>query len=157
MDREFTKYRRNLPHFRLEGATYYVTWRVHPSLEELPEAARGIVLDAILHFDNARYDLLACVVMDDHVHLVLTPYPNWPLEKLAHSWKSFTAHGVNSLLNRQGAVWLDEYYDRILRDDRELKEKLSYIFNNPQERWPEIREYPYLWVKGINQETLDSV
>ncbi|MCD6282216.1 transposase [bacterium] len=150
MGEEFTRYRRNLPHFRLEGATYYVTWRVHPSLKELPESAREIVLGAILHFNSVRYDLLACAVMDDHVHVVLTPDSDWSLEKLVHSWKSYTAHEVNSLLNRQGAVWLDEYYDRIVRDEKALTEKLNYIFNNPKERWPEFGDYPYLWVKGMD-------
>jgi hypothetical protein len=28
-------------------------------------------------------------------------------------------------------VWQDESYDRIIRDDQELEEKLLYMYNNP--------------------------
>jgi putative transposase len=150
MVREFRRYRRRLPHFRLDRASYSVTWCVHPSLEELPDASRKITFDSLMHFNNARYDLLACVVMNDHVHLVLRPYEDWKVEKLVHGWKSFSAHAINKLLGREGHVWQEEYHDRIVRDEDELIEKLEYIFNNPRERWPEIREYPYLWIKGLN-------
>ena len=150
MVRQFTRYRRRLPHFRLEHSAYYVTWRAHPSFGIMSNTARDIVLNAILHFNNDRYDLLGCAVMDDHVHLIVMPKPEWELEKLVHSWKSYSAHSINKLLDREGLVWLGEYHDRIIRDEDELYEKLTYIYNNPRERWPELREYPYLWIKGIN-------
>jgi len=146
----FSSYRRRLPHFRLEGATYLVNWRVHPSLPELPERARSIVLQSLLHFNTKRYDLLGCVVMDDHVHLLLTPFEGWPLEKLVQNWKSFSAHRINKALDRSGPVWLEEYYDRIMRDDAEFREKLEYVYKNPMERWPERKEYPYLWIKELS-------
>ncbi len=149
MVREFTRYRRNLPHFRLDESTYFVIWRAHDSVVPLPDFAREISFNAFLHFNGERYDLIACVVMDDHVHAVLKPFPDWPLHKLVHSWKSFTAHEINKRLNRQGPVWIDESYDRIIRDETELNEKIVYIYNNPQERWPEAKDYPFLWVKGI--------
>ena len=28
-------------------------------------------------------------------------------------------------------VWLDENYDRIIRDNKEFQEKMNYIINNP--------------------------
>ncbi|MBZ0203591.1 MAG: hypothetical protein K8I03_11305 [Ignavibacteria bacterium] len=28
-------------------------------------------------------------------------------------------------------MWQDESFDRIIRDDKELNEKLNYMFNNP--------------------------
>jgi REP element-mobilizing transposase RayT len=87
--------------------------------------------------------------MDDHVHVVVTPKPKWPLAKIVHTWKSYTAHQTNKRLGRSGPVWLDESYDRIIRSDSDLYEKLTYILNNPRERWPDIQEYPYLWVRGV--------
>lgn len=149
MEESLSRYRRRLPHIRIEGATYFVTWRLHHSLPELPEQARSIVLSSLLHFNTKRYDLQGCVVMDDHVHLIVTPMKGWPLEKLVQSWKSYTAHRINEVLGRTGAVWLEEYYDRIVRDEDEFREKLEYIFNNPRECWPERKDYPYLWVKGL--------
>ena len=61
-------------------------------------------------------------------------------------WKSFTAHHIKSLSGRIGSIWQDESFDRIIRDERELVEKLAYIQGNPQKRWPEIRDYPWLWI-----------
>ena len=150
MEESLSRYRRRLPHIRIEGATYFVPWRLHHSLPELPEKAMNIVLSNLLHFNTKRYNLQGCAVMDDHVHLIVTPMKGWPLEKLVQSWKSYTAHRINELLGRTGAVWLEEYYDRIVRDEAEFREKLEYIFNNPRERWPERKEYPHLWVKGLN-------
>jgi putative transposase len=152
----FTRYRRNLPHFRLEGSVYFVTWRVQPDIAPLPDFARKIAFDAMLHFNTKRYDVLACVVMDDHAHIVVTPFDEWPLWKLVHSWKSFSAHEINKCMNLTGFVWLDEAHDRIVRDEDELNEKILYIYNNPRKRWPETRDYPYLWVKGIMTQCTDE-
>ncbi len=43
-------------------------------------------------------------------------------------------------------IWQDESFDRIIRDERELVEKLEYIKSNPQKRWAEIRDYRWVWV-----------
>jgi len=152
MEAEFTEYRRNLPHFRLTGATYHIIWRSHPSFQQLPDITKQIALETILRFHPVRYDLLGCVIMDDHVHVVITPLPEWPLSKIVHTWKSYTAHQTNQQLDRKGPVWLDESYDRIIRSENDLNEKLAYIFNNPREKWPEVREYPYLWIKGLSTQ-----
>lgn len=156
MKETFSRYRRNLPHFRLDGATYHIIWRVHSSIEQLPEFTKQATLQTILRFYPARYELQGCVVMDDHVHVVITPVPEWPLVKIVHTWKSYTAHATNKRLNRTGPIWLDEYYDRIIRDEDDLYEKLKYIYNNPRERWPEERNYPYLWIKGLTDRTGES-
>jgi len=46
---------------------------------------------------------------------------------------------------RFGQVWQDEYFDRITRDQQEHAQKAAYIVGNPQKRWPEIRDYPWVW------------
>ncbi|MEK6571384.1 MAG: hypothetical protein AABZ61_08450 [Bacteroidota bacterium] len=45
--------------------------------------------------------------------------------------KGYTAHKINELLGRKGALWLDESYDRSVRDREEYEEKAKYIFENP--------------------------
>jgi hypothetical protein len=27
-------------------------------------------------------------------------------------------------------------------------EKVTYVANNPRKRWPEIAQYPWVWVRG---------
>ena len=143
---ELVIYRRRLPHWRLEGSVYFVTWRLHPSQYELRPEEKNIIIEAVKHFDDNRYDLLAYVVMHDHVHVLIKPDKKYPLSNLVHSWKSFTANRLQLKFNRLKSLWQDEYFDRIVRDEEELMEKAQYIINNPFKVWPDIKEYQ--WVGG---------
>ncbi|RMH25768.1 MAG: hypothetical protein D6693_08315, partial [Planctomycetota bacterium] len=138
--------RRRLPHWRMDGATYFVTWRLRSSQRELSESERSLVVDALRHFDGERYDLIGYVVMNDHVHLVVRPYEGCELSGLLHTWKSYTANRMQRETGRVGAVWQDESFDRIVRDEDEYFEKLGYILTNPQRRWPGIQEYAWVGV-----------
>jgi REP element-mobilizing transposase RayT len=82
--------------------------------------------------------------MNDHVHVLIKPLEEHPLETVVHSWKSFTANLLQRQFGRQGAVWQEEYFDRIVRDEAEFLEKGQYIMNNPRTRWPELEEYPWV-------------
>jgi hypothetical protein len=42
-----------------------------------------------------------------------------------------SARSINRLLGTGGTVWQDESFDRIIRDDRELEQKLQYMYYNP--------------------------
>jgi hypothetical protein len=45
------------------------------------------------------------------------------------------------------SIWQEEYFDRIVRDEKEFLDKVQYILNNPLKRWPEMEGYPWVWVK----------
>jgi REP element-mobilizing transposase RayT len=136
-------YRRKLPHWRLEGSTYFVTWRVARDRSNLEPAERELVARTLRRFDNQRYELLAYVVMNDHVHVVVTPRPGTSLEALVCSWKSYTAHQLPR--GPSGRVWQSEYMDRIIRNDAELDQKIEYVLANPFQRWPSLSFYPWVW------------
>ena len=145
---DFHIYRRKLPHWRAEGATYFVTWRIHHGQTELTESERTLVVSALWHFNDSRYRLHAFVVMNDHVHVLTTLKPCLVLESVVRSWKSFTANRMQKDTARLGSVWQDEYMDRIIRNEAEFIEKAQYILNNPRKRWPEITEYPWVGHEG---------
>ena len=126
--------RRNLFHWQREGSTYFITFRLKQG--ELNEDERGIVLDACTHWHGRRMTLHAAVVMPDHVHLLLDPLPredgtDYPLSALLHSIKSFSANAVNRQRDASGALWLDESFDRLIRDEEEFEQKGQYILHNP--------------------------
>ncbi len=131
---ELERTRRNLPHWQIGGSTYFITFRTkHLTLHA---GARLIVINACRYLDAKRYTLWAAVAMPDHVHLLLQPKEIesgawWPLASILNSLKGFTARQINDLLGRSGPVWLDERFDRIVRDQAELIEKWSYIRLNP--------------------------
>jgi leucyl-tRNA synthetase len=139
----FTTYRRKLPHWRLEGGIYFVTWRLSPSQRELNAKERSVVVSTLNHFAGTRFDLYAFVVMNDHVHVIARPFEGHPLEEAVHSWKSYTANALQKEHGRLGHVWEREYFDRIIRDEDEFNEKANYIAQNPFKRWPELESYEW--------------
>ncbi len=140
---EFTSYRRKLPHWRMQGCVYFVTWRLAKTQPALNSEEKTLVVTAIRHFDGLRYELIAYVVMDDHTHALVLPLPNHSLQQILHSWKSFTAKRLRKLGARAVPVWQDEYFDRIVRDETDLIRKAEYVLGNPLKRWPEMQEYPW--------------
>lgn len=142
--------RRNLPHLEQGGATYFITFRTRDL--ELPPEALSLVLAACRHFDGQRYRLWAATVMPDHVHLLITPQKQAPqewysLSSILHSLKSFTAKRINLLLNRQGSLWVEESFDRIMRSEGEFLESWHYIRNNPvkQELCASLDGWPWFY------------
>lgn len=128
--------------------TYFVTWRLRKSQQPLKSEERDTVKSAICYFDGDRYQLYAWVVMDDHCHALVTPLKEHQLKDIMYSWKSFSAYRLQREFGRQGTVWRNESFDRIVRNDAELYEKANYIVNNPRKRWPDLENYPWVWFVG---------
>ncbi len=70
-------------------------------------------------------------MMPNHVHVIAKPLGQWRLEQILDSWKGFVGHSVNKAMNRSGALWQEESYDRIIRDEEHLFRVVQYIGNNP--------------------------
>jgi REP element-mobilizing transposase RayT len=113
-----------------------------PHLEEWLDSGYGecllrnpaqakIVADCLRHFDGQRYELLAWVVMPNHVHVLVRSLEGHDIDKVLHTWKSFTAHEINKSLGRSGPLWQRESYDHIVRDPTALWSIAHYIVNNP--------------------------
>jgi putative transposase len=90
-----------------------------------------LVQGALLRFDGERYSLIGWCVMPNHVHVLIGTRPGFRLDRVVHSWKSFTAHAVKRLVQQTGAFWAPEYFDRYMRDDTHLAATLAYIEENP--------------------------
>jgi REP element-mobilizing transposase RayT len=90
-----------------------------------------IVQESLLKFDRIRYNLFSWVVMPNHSHSLLTRFEDWKLEQLMRSHKSYTAHEANKLLKRSGQFWMEEYFDRFIRNEEHFRNVVLYIENNP--------------------------
>ncbi len=146
MNDELIQYRRRLPHWRLVGSVYFVTWILHKSQSALVPAEKDLIRDSLLHFDKVRYQLSVYVIMDDHVHLLVQPLDEWRLEKNVQGWKRHTSTALSRHFGRTLPVWQDEYMDRIIRNEMEFIEKANYILTNSQRRWPDIKEYRWVGI-----------
>ena len=90
-----------------------------------------VVKDSLEKYNGERYKLFAWVIMPNHIHLLLKPINNWSLEKILHSFKSFTATEANKVLQRSGKFWMREAFDRYIRDYEHFEKTWRYIENNP--------------------------
>jgi putative transposase len=112
-------------------------------------AVAAMVQEALLHFSGQRYEVMAWVIMPNHVHVIIAVWEGWPLSKVVPSWKSYTAHAANKLLHKQGDFWAREYFDRFIRDAEHYEHSVYYIHNNPvkaglvsrPEEWPYSSAY----------------
>ena len=94
-------------------------------------AVAEIVKNALLHYDGERYQLVAWVIMPNHVHLLLIPSPGVHLPEILHSIKSYSAQKANEFLGRTGAFWQRESFDRYIRNERHFRNVIKYIEENP--------------------------
>jgi REP element-mobilizing transposase RayT len=90
----------------------------------------SIVETAMLHFDGERYRLIAWSVMPNHVHALAEQVVGFPLDRVVHAWKSFTAHEINKILARSGQFWAVDYFDRFIRDEAHYHRTVDYIAQN---------------------------
>jgi putative transposase len=210
-------YRRNLPHLRLEGATYFVTFRLADSIPQsvasrwederrawlrahglnpdgedtaddgwdaayaaIPAAERhafereqqrrffveldkchgacllatcpGLVGEAIEHFHGQRIWAGDYVVMPNHVHVLVQPFPGVELEQWLYSIKRFTGVAIRrgaapGAVLRRGHLWQTESFDRIVRNAAELARIRRYIADNPSTLRPgsfALKRMPWL-------------
>lgn len=122
------EYRRNLPHFQPDGAALFITFRLYGTLplasgrdgrafaaadRELERTPSGpswlkqprvaeCVAETVRQGDRIRavYDLVAFVVMPNHVHLLINPRA--PAPKITQFVKGVSAKRANELLYRTG-------------------------------------------------------
>ena len=90
----------------------------------------AVVEEALAHFDGERYNLDRFAVMPTHVHGLVQPRSHH-LHQVLHTWKSYTANILNPRLGRRGHFWMDETYDRIVRNAESLEKFRRYIEENP--------------------------
>jgi len=91
-----------------------------------PDALR-IMVEALYHFHGERYHLGSFAIAGNHVHVLVAPRPAVEISSILHSWKSFTANAINNALGRTGRLWMDEYFDRLLRNQMHLERVEEYI------------------------------
>lgn len=118
-----------------------------------------IVSDALHFRDGKEYELIAYTIMSNHIHIIfwlgegnLSTLTKRKLESddgyyivthIMESLKKFTARESNKILSRRGRFWARESFDRVLRNDVEVKRAVRYVLNNPVKSG--LVEYPAAW------------
>jgi REP element-mobilizing transposase RayT len=106
----------------------------------LPDLYAGIELGEYIVMPNHFHGILFIngIVMTktNLVEAGLKPAPTNPkihgLSELMRAFKTFSAREINIVNeNPRSAVWQRGYFDRIIRDEKELDRIREYIHNNP--------------------------
>ena len=116
-----------------------------------------IVAEALRHFDSQRYYLDAFVVMPNHVHALVQPLPGHSLKDILRSWKSYSARQINKTLARSGSVWMEESFDRIVRDWTALVKCRDYIARNPEKAHLRTGAFVLSLAEKLRNTDLESV
>lgn len=166
-------YRRKLPHRQVSGAAHFLTWRLEGALpphitgefsqvdEWLGVARDGpvwlsqprvaeIIVNA-LHYGQEKlslYELIAWVVMANHVHVVM--YPRVTLARITKSIKGYTGSEANKMLGLTGKFWQHESFDRWIRDRHELGRIVRYVEYNPVRAGLVKREQDWPWSSAFS-------
>jgi len=104
-----------------------------------------MVQDALKYFDGERYKLFAWTVMPNHVHVLVEQIVGFPLGRVVHTWKSFTAKKANKQLGRTGLFWEPDYFDRYIRDQAHFDAAVHYIHENPVKAGLVVRAADWRW------------
>jgi REP element-mobilizing transposase RayT len=112
----------------LHKATIGPTWLANARVADL-------VVEALHYRDGSHYRLDAYSIMPNHVHAVFAPLAGSgapkSLSSIMHSLKRNTAKRANQILNRSGAFWEHESFDRYIRNRAEWKRVVKYVLENP--------------------------
>jgi len=100
--------------------------------------------ETLLHFDGTRYRLFVWCVMPNHVHVVFRPLAEHKLSAILHSWKSYSAKEANRILGCVGPFWQREYYDHLVRGERDFHRIVRYVIENP--RKAKLTDWPWVGV-----------
>lgn len=118
------------------------------------ERIAAIMQDTLKHFDGERYRLICWCIMPNHVHVLIEVNEGWSLSRIMHGWRSYTAKEANRILGRTGRFWMEEYYDRYIRDDNHLQKTINYILNNPANAG--LDEWPWVGERGTGSQPVSQ-
>jgi REP element-mobilizing transposase RayT len=85
----------------------------------------------LLYYDGQSYRLSSWVVMPNHIHFLVTRFDAIELADIMQSFKSLTSHKANRTLRRKGQFWMEDYFDRYIRNAEHFMKTVRYIENNP--------------------------
>ncbi len=132
----------------LDAAKYGPQWLRNPEIANL-------VADSIHYRDGRLYDIYTFCVMPNHVHLVFRPLKRndgkpYSLPFILKGLKGYTGRKANDILERKGAFWQRESYDRVVRDEEALLRTIEYVLNNPVKaglvrRW---EDWPWSYLRA---------
>jgi putative transposase len=118
----------------LAARTYFLTCCLEgrrPLLRR-PELAEAIIALYAGARDRGDIRLHGYVVMPDHYHVLLTLRGGSFISGVVRRAHSAFARMVRAESGPLERVWQRRFYDHVIRDENDWREKLAYMHTNPQ-------------------------
>jgi putative transposase len=97
-----------------------------------PRLAQIVIDNLRFYEDRGDFELLAYVVMPDHLHVLLTPLRGSISDNLRNV-KCHVARQVREQIGGEGPIWQVSFHDRIVRCEADIQRFADYIHYNPVE------------------------
>ena len=121
-------------HLSAYGLTVRACW------EDLPRHYPGLELDAFVVMPTHVHAILVLTQTGEEGRAAAAPSARYPLSEVIRGFKTYSARRINKRRDTRGnAVWQRNYYERIIRNERELEAIRAYIESNPAQ-WAQDRE-----------------
>ena len=102
----------------------------------------AFVSDTLTRCDAVDYLLHSWVIMPNHVHVLVSPFPGEPLAGMVAGWKRFSATRIHKASGATGTLWQKDYFDRLIRDWDHFANVAQIHPPEPREGRPGGRELP---------------
>ena len=137
--------------------TYFVTSRTWRSrrLFVVENYVRVFLTTLFRYRRDGYYKIHAFVVLPEHVHLLLAPAHDVPLERAVQLIKGGSSHALGTILGRKREVWQRGFIDHRIRDAKDYAHHENYIHQNPVERKLVIRPFDYRYSSAFPGYKLD--
>lgn len=88
---------------------------------------RKTLIDSFDYINYQQCIILAYVIMPNHIHIIMMPYPGETATSVLGSVKQYSSNKINKLTGGTGSIWQKEPFDRIIRNARHLQNCVTYI------------------------------
>ncbi|MCL5410552.1 MAG: transposase [Patescibacteria group bacterium] len=120
-------------HIKQDNSFYFITVRtVRGQWFLQPEKYKKILFNTIKEKTSKfSSSLIAYVILQNHYHLILKVTKSQELSKIIREINGASARAINKIdyaIDRK--IWWN-YYDHVIRDDKDFFKHLNYIHQNP--------------------------
>jgi len=119
--------------FSQQGYVYFITTRCYKNSRIfIDEKAVEVVFESIDWLIAHSYiDLYFCIVMPDHLHMIISLVDTKCLSEVIKSIKQYSSRKIKSILTISDPIWQEQYYDHTIRKEENLIDVIKYCWYNP--------------------------
>ncbi|MBU0671595.1 MAG: transposase [Candidatus Margulisbacteria bacterium] len=136
-----------MKHINLKHRTYFITTNTEHKTKIFTAEKTCHLLLFFMDYYRKQFEYLiyGYVIMPDHFHWLIHLGDKADPPLIMGRLKGRTSYEINQSLNRKGKLWQDNYYDHVIRNGLDFKEKINYIHKNPYQNGlvKKIEDYKY--------------